>query len=181
VENIGVLKDGYGNRHLAVGRRRQPKKRPGGGPRKKLATGRRRMTRRAVPAARMGRCHKGPTVEKRRRKKRTNDYNVRDALKGRTSLNFSNGTRGRGLKQELRLESKRTLYEALGQTHELEVVKRVIGISIGLRKVSDRTLWRVRPLPKRKTSKAQLQEKKRIVVHLDRLAPYQGTARDERA
>jgi hypothetical protein len=68
------------------GRRRQTKKRTqgDGGSRKKMAAARRQMTRRAVPARCRGRYHKGPTVEKRQRKKRTKDYVVRGALKGRT-------------------------------------------------------------------------------------------------
>jgi 5-methylcytosine-specific restriction endonuclease McrA len=50
-------------------------------------------------------------------------------------------------------------------------------ISIGLRKVNDWTSWRSRPPSetKEETSKAQSS-----VVHPDRLAPYQGTARDEK-
>jgi hypothetical protein len=44
VETTGALEDRYGDRNLAVGRRRQPKKptRGDGGSRKKLATARRR-------------------------------------------------------------------------------------------------------------------------------------------
>jgi hypothetical protein len=41
------------------------------------------MTRHAVPARRKGLGHIGPTVEKKRRKKRTKDYVVRGAPKGR--------------------------------------------------------------------------------------------------
>jgi hypothetical protein len=72
VETVRELEDLHGGRHLAVGRRRQPKKRTqgDGGSRKMLAAIRRRMTRRAVHARRKGRSYKGPTVEKRRWKKR---------------------------------------------------------------------------------------------------------------
>jgi hypothetical protein len=52
------------------------------------------------------------------------------------------GEREQGLKQELRLRSKKTLFEVLGQTHVLVVVKQVVRISIRLQKVSDWTLWR---------------------------------------
>jgi hypothetical protein len=41
----------------------------------------------------------------------------------------------------------KTLYEVLRQTLELVVVKGTVGISSGLRKVSDWTLWRGRPNP----------------------------------
>jgi hypothetical protein len=54
---IGGLKDRCGDRHLAVGQRRQPKKRTqnDGGSRKKLAAARRQMTRLAGRARRRGR------------------------------------------------------------------------------------------------------------------------------
>jgi hypothetical protein len=66
-EIIGALEDRYRDRHLAIGRRRQPKKwtQVDGGSRKKLAAARRRMTRHAVPARRKGSGHKGPAIEKR--------------------------------------------------------------------------------------------------------------------
>jgi predicted RNA-binding protein with PUA domain len=50
VKTIGVLEHRFGDRHLAVGRRRQAKKRTqgDGGSRKKLAAARRRMTRRTA-------------------------------------------------------------------------------------------------------------------------------------
>jgi hypothetical protein len=65
VETIGALEDRYGDRHLAVWHRRQPKKRTqrDGGSRQKLAAARGRLTRPAVPARRKGRSHIGPTVE----------------------------------------------------------------------------------------------------------------------
>jgi hypothetical protein len=67
VETIGALEDQYVDRNLAVGRRRQPKKRTqgDGGSRKKLTAAHRRITRRAVPARSKGRSHRGATVEKR--------------------------------------------------------------------------------------------------------------------
>jgi hypothetical protein len=95
VETIGTLEDRYAFRHLDVGCRRQPKKRTRGygGSRKKLATARRRMTRRAVPAPFKGWGHKGPTVEKRRRN--GPEWNI--------------DIKNRGLKQQLRLGNKKTL------------------------------------------------------------------------
>jgi hypothetical protein len=50
--------------------------------------------------------------------------------------------KGQRTKLELHLGSKETFYEALGQTVGLQVVKRAVRFSIGLRKVSDWTLWR---------------------------------------
>jgi hypothetical protein len=54
VETVGALDDNFGDRRLAVGRRRQRKKRTqgDGGSRKKLAIGSRRMTHSAIPASR---------------------------------------------------------------------------------------------------------------------------------
>jgi hypothetical protein len=87
------LKDRYGDRHLAVGRRRQPKKRTqsDGGSRQKLAAACRRLTRRAFPTRRKGGGCRGP-----------------GKIPG-------NGIRGRSRRQELRLGGKKTC-EALGQT-----------------------------------------------------------------
>jgi hypothetical protein len=70
VETTGALEDRYGNRHLAVGSHRQPKKRiqGDGGSRQKLAAARGSLSRRTVPVRRKGRSRKGSTVEKRRRK-----------------------------------------------------------------------------------------------------------------
>jgi hypothetical protein len=67
VEKVGALKDLCGNRHLAVGRRRESKERTqgDGGSKKKFAAACRRMTRRVVLARRKGRGYKGPTVEKK--------------------------------------------------------------------------------------------------------------------
>jgi hypothetical protein len=67
VETFGALKKRHGDWHLAVRRHGQPKKRIHGdrGSRKKMAAACIRMTRRAIPAQRKGRRHKGPTVEQR--------------------------------------------------------------------------------------------------------------------
>jgi hypothetical protein len=81
-----ALKKRHEDRYLAVGHRRQLKKRTQdkGGPRKKLAAARRGMTRRAGMSRRNGRGHKGPKVEQRRRKKRTRDGVVQGTRRGRT-------------------------------------------------------------------------------------------------
>jgi hypothetical protein len=83
VETIRALEDRYVDQHLAVGCRRQPKKltQGNGGSRKKLAAVRRRMTRRDVRTRHERRSHKGPTVEKTRRKIRTRDNFVRGTPK----------------------------------------------------------------------------------------------------
>jgi hypothetical protein len=62
VESIGALEDRYGDRHLAVGHRRQPKKRTQGdsGSRQKLVAARGWLTRRAIPAPRKGHGRQGP-------------------------------------------------------------------------------------------------------------------------
>jgi hypothetical protein len=93
METIGALMDRYGDRHLAVGCRRNLKKRTqgDGGSRQKLAAAPGRLTRRVVPALRKGRSRKGP---------------------GKT---HDNGSIGRSRRQ-LRLESKKILHETLRQT-----------------------------------------------------------------
>jgi hypothetical protein len=95
--------------HLAVRRCGRPKKRTqgDGGSLQKLAVARGRLTRRAVPAWRRGRSRRGP---------------------GKTT---GNGMTGQSRRLELRLGSRKILYEARGQTPELEFVKRAVGISSG--------------------------------------------------
>jgi hypothetical protein len=111
--------------------------------------------------------------------KRTSDYFVRGAPKWwefekrrRTQLKFSNVIRNRGMRQELRLGSKKIFHEALGQSHELEVVKRAVGISIELRRVSDWTLWRCWSNSKRKKRRPKHNSRKRtkmMMVHFNSL------------
>jgi hypothetical protein len=148
-ETIRALEDRHADRHLAVGRCRQKRKRAqgDGGSWKKLAAAHWRMTPRAVPAPRKG--HGGHRPGK--------DIVVQETPKGRTfrkrrraQQKCTNGTRDRGLRGQLRLGSKRALNKTVRQTLGLEVVKRIVGISIGLREVSDWTLWRGRPPPKRR-------------------------------
>jgi hypothetical protein len=116
VESTGALEDRYGDRNLAAGRHRQPKKRTqgGGGLRKKLATVRRRMTRRAVPARRKGRIHKEPWVEMRKQKNQMRDDFVRGTPKGpkfkktnRPQKKCNNVIRKGGSRWQLRLRNER--------------------------------------------------------------------------
>jgi hypothetical protein len=102
---------------------------------------------RAVPAPRNGHGRQGPGK----------DDAVRGTPKGRTlerrrraRPEGNNDIRNRGLKQQLRLGSKKEFNKAVRQTLGLEVLKRVAGISIGLWEVSNWTLWRGRPPPTRK-------------------------------
>jgi hypothetical protein len=119
-----------------ISRRVPPKKRiqGDGGSRKKLAAARRKLSRRAVPVWRKGRCHKGPTVEKRRRK----------------GPECNNGIKDRCARQQLRLRNGRTSNKTFRQAAELDAVKQIVGTSIRLRKMSIRTLWGSRPPPTRK-------------------------------
>jgi hypothetical protein len=80
----------------------------------------------------------------------------------RTQLKFNNDIRDWGLKQELRVGSKKIFHEAFGKIHELEVVKRAVRISVELRKVSDWILWRCRPPPKRKKRRQKHSPRKRL-------------------
>jgi hypothetical protein len=62
VEITGALEYRYGDWHLAVRRRRQPRKRSeaDGGSRQKLVAARGRLTRRAIPALRKEHGRQGP-------------------------------------------------------------------------------------------------------------------------
>jgi hypothetical protein len=104
------------------------------------------MTRRAAAARRKGRDLTGPTVEQRRRKNVPRGTSKGLTLERRQARpEFNNGIRNQGLRKELRLGSKATFYEVLGQTTGLESVKQTVGTSIRLRKMCIRTLWRGRP------------------------------------
>jgi hypothetical protein len=85
VETFRALRKRHGDRHLAVRRRAQQKKRTQDncGSRKKLAAARRGMIRRVGVAWRKGRGHTGPTVEQRWLKKRTRGNVARGTLKRR--------------------------------------------------------------------------------------------------
>jgi hypothetical protein len=65
-------------------------------------------------------------------------------------LEGTNGTRNRDFKEPLRLGNKRTTSGIYRKTIGLEIVKRAVRISSGMRKVTDWTLWRGQPPPKRK-------------------------------
>jgi 5-methylcytosine-specific restriction endonuclease McrA len=130
-----------------------------------------------------------PTVGYRNLRNRwTKDNVVQRNLRGQTFgnrrralPNCNNDITDRGLRRELRLGSRDVFYEALGQTLELEIVKRAVGISMRSRKVSDWTLWRGRPPPKRRRDiETQPSEKRTMMVHLEGLASSEGTSRDKR-
>jgi hypothetical protein len=124
VDTIGTQEDRYGVQHLAIGCRQQPKKHTqgSGGSQQKMATVREQLTHCAVPALHKGHSHREP----------------------------GNGIRGRSRRQELRLGSKATFYDALGQIIRLEFVMLTIRSSVRIRKMSAKTMWRSRLLPKRK-------------------------------
>jgi hypothetical protein len=78
------------------------------------------------------------------------DQGSKQQLLLRKETTTSDSIRGRRRRQELCLRSQKTLYETLGQTFKLEVMKRAVVTSIRRRKTSIRTLWRGRPPPKHK-------------------------------
>jgi hypothetical protein len=126
-KTVEVTDDWSRDRLLAVRPRGLPKKRTlgGGGSRQNLAAAHGRLTRRVVPALRKELGRRGPVNTP------------------------GNRIRGRSRRQELCLGSKKTIYEAFGQTSRLEV-RWADGFTIELRKMSDWTLWRSRTSPKRK-------------------------------
>jgi hypothetical protein len=58
-------------------------------------------------------------------------------------LEGTNGTGNRDFKEQLRLGNERTTSRIYGKTIGLEIVKRAVRISSGMRKVTNWTLWRV--------------------------------------
>jgi hypothetical protein len=162
MKTVKALKKGHGDRHLAIRRRGQPKKRThsDGGSQKKLVAACRGMNHRAIPAQRkrhycqrqgkdkaVPRTQKERTFGKRRQAKPEGINGIRNRGAGRQLIlrkerTTGNGIRGRSRRQELRLGSVKALHEVLGQTLELEVVKRAVGFSSRLRKVIDWILWR---------------------------------------
>jgi hypothetical protein len=65
-------------------------------------------------------------------------------------LEGTNGTRNRDFKEQLRLGNERTTSGIYRKTIGLEIVKLAVRISSWMRNVTDWTLWRGRPPPKRK-------------------------------
>jgi hypothetical protein len=61
-----------------------------------------------------------------------------------------NGIRKQDLQKWLRLGSKRTSGRIVWKTIGLEIMKKIAGSSIRIRKMRDWTLWRGEPLLKRK-------------------------------
>jgi hypothetical protein len=58
--------------------------------------------------------------------------------------------KGPRFKEQLHLRKERTFGRIFGKTIGLEIVKRRVGSSVRIRKTSVKTLWRSRPMPKRK-------------------------------
>jgi hypothetical protein len=116
-----------------------------------------RTTRCAKVARRKGRSYEEPTVEQGRRKNKNEDK-ISRVTRGRRMLGRrkvmcqggTNGTGNRGFIEQLCLKNERTSEELDRKTFGLEFVKRAFGISGGLQRLMDRTLWRGRPPPKRK-------------------------------
>jgi hypothetical protein len=160
VERFGAWKQ-HRNRHLAIRRRGRLKKQiqGNGGSWKKLASTCRGMIHHAIPARHKGHGHQGPgrdsvargapggrTLERRQqtRQEGSNGIRVRDV---KEQLRLRKETTGSGIRrrskgEELCLGSQKTLYETLGQIHELEFPKKTAGTSVRLRKMTARTLWR---------------------------------------
>jgi hypothetical protein len=157
---IGALEDRYGDRHLAVGRRRQQKERtkamvsPGRSlhrARDTVVTDQARNVAQGTP--------KGRTFGKRR--------------PARPECN--NGIRNRDLRQQLRLASKGNVNETFRETLGLEIAKRRAKSSVRTTTCSKSIDVGSSTTP----ATFACTNRKKMVVHVNRLAPYQGTARDE--
>jgi hypothetical protein len=174
LDTIGVMKERYRDRHLAVRRSGQPKKltQGNGGSRKKLAAACRGMTRHAGVARRNGRGHTGLKVEQRRRKIADHGQclkgnlektDVREETSGETgrhqwtkeprlkkAATSEEGEDNRQRHQRTEQETGATSVKTFRKTIELEIAKQIAETSIRLLKMSVTTLWRGQPSPKRK-------------------------------
>jgi hypothetical protein len=119
------------------------------GPRKEFAAAGIKATRCAKVARRKGHSHEGPSIQRERRKTQTRIKFARASRKGRMlrmrqlmRLEGTNGTSNQDFKEQLRLGNERTTSRIYRKTIRLEIVKRALRISSGMRKVTDWTLWR---------------------------------------
>jgi hypothetical protein len=62
----------------------------------------------------------------------------------------SNGIRDQDLKEQLHLRKEKTSGRIFRKSIELEIAKQTVGTSIRLQKMSNWSLWRGQPPPKRK-------------------------------
>jgi hypothetical protein len=87
----------------------------------------------------------------------------------------------RGARRQLPLRKERTSGRFFWKIIELDIEKLIVESSFGLWEVSDWRLRRGRPPSKRKKRHQKHSPwKRKMAVHLDRLAPYKGATRDER-
>jgi hypothetical protein len=102
----------------------------------------------------------------------------------RTHPENNKGIKDRDAIRQLRLRKERTSGIIVRKTVDLEIEKQIVGSSVGLREVRGWTLRRGRTLPKLKKRRQKHSPRyhriKMMVVHLDRVVPFQGTPRDER-
>jgi hypothetical protein len=103
---IGALENRYGDRHLAVGHRRQPKKRTQGdsGSQQKLVPARGRLTRRAIPAPRKGHGRQGPGKDISCAEPIKDGRSRRDAERHK----YSNVIKDQGARRQLHLKERTT-------------------------------------------------------------------------
>jgi hypothetical protein len=132
------------------------------GPRKELAAAGRKMTHcakveQSKGCGLQGCSHEGLSVKQGLWKNQTRNKFARITWKGRTlrrrqvmCQEGTNGTRNQDFKEQLWLGSKRTTSEFDRKAFGLEFVKQATGMSSGLQKMRNWTLWRGRPPLKQK-------------------------------
>jgi hypothetical protein len=147
-EAIGAAKDRSRDRRLAVRCRGRLKTQTkcDGRVRQDCAATIGQPTRRFVPALCKGGLRRGPGKKCR---SGTGQKCRRSTIKG-LGKTSGNRVRGRIMKRDQRLETKRTHRDATRQDQRLEIVKIAADISIRPREPGDWLLWKCRPLPKRK-------------------------------
>jgi hypothetical protein len=152
------------------------------------------MTHRAIPARHKGHSHREQGKDKavpRTQKGWTFEKRCRAKLEG------INGIRMQGLKKQPHLRSKRTFGRIFGKTTGLEIVKQIAGSSIGIKKRVSGHCGGVGPFETKEETAHRIGAlnvgalttlgtsgctnwRKKMVIHLNRLAPYQGAAQEER-
>jgi hypothetical protein len=178
VKTVRALKKRHGDRLLALERRRKPKKRTqgSGGSCKKLAAARRGMTRRAEVAPRKGRgrdnvargTSKGRTFGKRRQAQSEGITGISNRVGNKTAL--QKGRRAEDRKANFHQNSKNECQDIVEGSAPTETKEEATN---SLRTMCVGALTTL--------GSFACTERKRIImlIHLDRLAPYEGTAQHE--
>jgi hypothetical protein len=103
------------------------------------------------------RSHEGPSVKQGRWKDQTRNKFANGTQKGwtfrkkhRVDPEGSTGVKDPSTRRQLRLKNEKTASQIFEKPFRLQIMKREDGSSVGILKIRNWSLWRVRPPPKRK-------------------------------